>query len=161
MKNKKKLVDKDKILEALKKRAEGFFYSEEILEYAEEIKPKKSKSDDEDHCENEGNFKIEKQKNKNNQKNVSQINELENHDVYLAQNNSCEETFGVRNENQQALILVKKKVTTHYIPPDMSAIKMLLENFGQEVGTSVIDNMSDEELLKMRDEIVENLKETF
>ena len=38
---------------------------------------------------------------------------------------------------------------------------MLLENFGQEVGTSVIDNMSDEELLKMRNEIVENLKETF
>ena len=38
---------------------------------------------------------------------------------------------------------------------------MLLEEFYKEVGTSVIDNMSDEELLKMRNEIVENLKETF
>ena len=38
---------------------------------------------------------------------------------------------------------------------------MLLEEFYKEVGTSVIDNMSDEELLKMRNEIVENLKGTF
>lgn len=52
------------------------------------------------------------------------------------------------NENKQPLTLSKKKVTTHYVPPDMLAIKMLLENYSQ-VNSGGLDSKSDKELLEL------------
>ncbi len=50
------------------------------------------------------------------------------------------------------LTLAKKKVTTHYIPPDMLAIKMLLENDRQKV--SNLSSMTDEELIALKDKLI-------
>ena len=62
-------------------------------------------------------------------------------------------------EDKQGLILLKKKVTTHYVPPDLAAVKMLLENFGKEITTqNRIENMKDDELLELRSEIIKELK---
>ena len=61
------------------------------------------------------------------------------------------------DENQQTLVLLKKKVTTHYIPPDMLAIKMLVENFGEEIKNNKksesIDKLSDEELIELKNKL--------
>lgn len=56
------------------------------------------------------------------------------------------------SDEAENLRLIKKKVTKKHIPPDISAVRVLLE--------SVEDNfdkykaMSDEELLKKRDELL-------
>ncbi|MBQ7579060.1 MAG: hypothetical protein IJT25_00815 [Clostridia bacterium] len=52
------------------------------------------------------------------------------------------------NENKQTLTLSKKKVTTHYIPPDMLAIKMLYEINAREDDVS-FSNLTDEELKEL------------
>ena len=52
------------------------------------------------------------------------------------------------NENKQTLTLSKKKVTTHYIPPDMLAIKMLYEINTREDDVS-FSNLTDEELKEL------------
>lgn len=60
---------------------------------------------------------------------------------------------------ETGLILSKKKVTTHFVPPDMLAIKILLENFGEKVSSAYdIENMTDEELIKFKDQLLENLE---
>ena len=48
--------------------------------------------------------------------------------------------------------MVKRKITTHYVPPDMLAIKMLFENFGEKVES--LEEMSDEEILQMKDKLI-------
>lgn len=53
------------------------------------------------------------------------------------------------------LTIVKKKITTHYVPPDMLAIKMLLENDGQKVDS--LSNMTDEELVKLKNKLIKEL----
>ena len=64
-----------------------------------------------------------------------------------------------KQEKDTNLILIKKKVTTHYVPPDLTAVKMLLENFGKEIGSqNFIENLGDDELLRMRREIIQSLK---
>lgn len=63
------------------------------------------------------------------------------------------------NKNQeQPLNLVKKKVTTHYIPPDMLAIKILLENFGEKIN-SELESMSEEELISYKNKLIKNINE--
>ena len=49
--------------------------------------------------------------------------------------------FCIREENF-SLVPVKKKVARHYIPPDMTAIKMLTESQAKDD----VENMTDEEL---------------
>lgn len=59
----------------------------------------------------------------------------------------------VNSENDTDLHLIKRKITKKHIPPDISAAKTLLEG----VGDSNFDkyrSMSDEELLKKRDELL-------
>lgn len=50
------------------------------------------------------------------------------------------------------LKLTKKKITRRDIPPDLKAVKMLIEEDG-------LSNVSDEELLKEREELIKKLKE--
>jgi len=161
--------DKEKLLSALSKRAEGFFYSEEILEYGEKqeksVKAKKEDCDSvmedgEDLGAHEENFENCVSKKLKNQK----------HDLYSRCNreDGADKTSDPnmkgdvpQNENLQGLVLLKKKVTTHYIPPDLAAVKMLIEIAGEEMkrGNDFLDGMSDEELLKLKKELMSELKE--
>ncbi len=51
------------------------------------------------------------------------------------------------------VVLVKKKVTKKSVPPDMTAIKMLLEGDGKED----VASMTDEELKAERDRLIKEL----
>lgn len=62
-----------------------------------------------------------------------------------------------KRQIDQQLTLVKKKITSHYIPPDMLAIKILLENFGEKMNTSSLDQMSEKELIEYKDSLISNL----
>ena len=59
------------------------------------------------------------------------------------------EEFAVENGE---LKLVKKKVTRRDIPPDIKAVKMLLDGDG-------IEAMTDEELAAEREKLIKTLKE--
>ena len=52
--------------------------------------------------------------------------------------------------------LLKRKVTSKHIPPDMSAIKTVLEIKGQEKDLA---NMSDEELEQLKTKLLSQLKD--
>lgn len=55
------------------------------------------------------------------------------------------------------LSLVKKKVTSHYIPPDMIAIKILLENFGENICSNNLENMTENELIEYKNRLIESI----
>ncbi len=63
----------------------------------------------------------------------------------------------VKSENTSNLNLVKRKVTTKEIPPDMNAIKYLmeLENLNQDK----YSNLSDDELQQEKIKLLKLLKE--
>ena len=64
---------------------------------------------------------------------------------------------GKKTNSQEPLNLVKKKVTSHYIPPDMLAVKILFETLKEKVSENDLDNMSDEELLNLKDKLLGEL----
>ena len=53
--------------------------------------------------------------------------------------------------------MVKKKITKHYIPPDMLAIKILFETIKEKVNDDDLNNISDEELIKLKNKLTEEL----
>ena len=115
-----------KIKNILIKKSEGYFFSEEVLEYQNNTKP----------IENE---KV---------KQITIFNDDENENK--------------PNEENKDLTLIKKKVTTHYVPPDLLAIKMLIEIFGKEVTDKDDDNLtslSDNELMTLKREVIQKLNE--
>ena len=63
---------------------------------------------------------------------------------------------GKKTNSQEPLNLVKKKVTSHYIPPDMLAIKMLLEINESKIGGD-LSVLSDEELTSKINELKNEL----
>ena len=124
----------EKIKQILIKKAEGYDYSEETYEYQKMPASDKQLSfDDIFDIENESQLKT---KNKRQSK----------------KNNTT--------QNEKELTLIKKKVTTHHIPPDMLAIKILLENFGKNENSEELnlEKLSDEELIALKDNILESLK---
>lgn len=62
----------------------------------------------------------------------------------------------VADENGNS-VLSKRKITKKYNPPDVVALKFLLEEEGQF--DDEISKMSDEDLLKERDRLLQLLKE--
>lgn len=64
----------------------------------------------------------------------------------------CVEEYGV---NDGQLTLCKRKVTIKEVPPDLSAVKMLMELDG----TSPYEKMSEEELEKEKNRLLQLLKE--
>jgi len=147
-------MDKNKLLDQLNKllikKAEGFYYTEEAYEYTLENKKEAARQlsffDEKD---------IEMpQKNilKTLTKSVSKTAGNKKQGV----KSGCEEMLDedlikesiVPNENQQSLTLSKKKVTTHFVPPDMLAIKMLFEINSNE-GDSCFDTLTDDELKEL------------
>lgn len=61
-------------------------------------------------------------------------------------------------QKKEKLLLTKKKITTLFQPPDLAAIKMLLDMFVTN-SKSELEKMSNEELLCLKDELIEKLKE--
>lgn len=55
------------------------------------------------------------------------------------------------------LVLTKRKITKKNVPPDMSAVKILLTMYSDD--SSDFSNMSDEELIQERDKLLKMLKE--
>lgn len=61
------------------------------------------------------------------------------------------------NDDDNNMKLVKKKVTKKHIPPDMSAVKTIIEKYFE--GDDNLIKYSDEELNLMRKQILKEIKE--
>ena len=138
---------RDELYKILLKKAQGFYYSEETDEFNFEP-PKKVIAqnfltddmgffcDDNNNGDNGAQIKSKKTPKKgviDSSKN--QIDDLKldasgGNDDEIS--NSENGKIGI-SENSQGLTLSKKKVTTHYVPPDINAIKILLENYSEKV----------------------------
>ena len=87
-------------------------------------------------------------------------------DIIETKSNKNEQLNFFKNKNNEEkntekysnLTLIKKKVTTHYVPPDLLAVKMLIENFGEEVTNDDLSFLSDTELENLKLDIIEKLK---
>lgn len=55
------------------------------------------------------------------------------------------------------LTLAKRKIATHYVPPDMLAIKLLLQQ--DEHGEDTLSCLSDEELVALKNKLIKQLTE--
>ena len=140
----KSKFNENDLIKILIKKASGFFYNEELLEYEKTQKLADSSKKDNQKCENISFFdKIDRG----------------NTDIYKSSDiievsNGKPENFKQTNEN---LTLVKKKITTHYIPPDMLAIKILFEIFRKEIDINDIENMSNEELINLKNKLISEI----
>lgn len=126
---------KNKLIDLLLKKAEGFHYIEEQFEYEREKSQKTT--------QNLNFFEICDRGD----------GVLKNNDAMMDLENETK-----KNRASDGLILAKKKVTSHYIPPDMLAIKILLEMFGKEA-VSDLGEMTDSELLKFKETILKEIKD--
>ena len=131
------------VIKLLIKRAEGFYYTEEQFEY--EKTQNKSKSNELSYLKIENISFFDNCVRGENKKQICG-------DKIKSSNGDSQ----ISNEN---LTLVKKKVSTHYISPDMLAIKILFEIFREKVNSNEIDSMTDEELFKLKDELLKELKD--
>lgn len=142
MKNKK--FCRDDIIKLLIKLANGFYYSEEQCEY-EKMQNKSNLN------KKQLDFNISTENYSNNVRGCTQLNFI---DDIVKSSNEEQNNHDKKNEN---LTLVKKKVATHFISPDIHAVKILLEIFSEKVGDDLIENMSDEELLKLKNDLIGEL----
>ena len=135
----KSKISKSKLVNLLLKRANGFFYNEEIYEYE---KPQKINNLKQNYIDNNKFYK----------NNVTPNTQLSifNDTINL-------ENEKTKNISGEEVTLVKKKVSTHYIAPDIQAIKILLEIYKEEVNNDTLENLSDEELLKIQNTLIEEL----
>ena len=132
------------IIKILIKQAEGFYYTEEQFEY-EKTQNKSILN------ENIKQNKIICDFSANDDRGAVQMNFL--NDTLKSQN----ETFKNENEKHQNLTLVKKKVATHFVSPDMHAIKILLEIFNEKIDSEDSSNLTDEELLNLKNKLLGDL----
>ena len=127
---KKEKLEKN-LINILLKKSTGFYYFEEQEEY-------------------------EKPQNIN--KNFKNISFFDSNVTVSDKNLECNDTInssnGKEKQDNQNLTLVKKKVTKHYIPPDMLAIKILFEINKEKVNNDDLENLSNDEILKMRDKLI-------
>ena len=139
----------DKLYKILLKRAEGFFYKEVCEEF---VYDNKSKSSQQISFFDEENSDSVKSKKRVTKTKVDQIN-----NVKLNCNDVSCFAAGENSEDIKAPTLAKKKVTTHFVPPDMLAIKMLLE-IDKTLGTD-LTMMSDSELLTLAKQLEDEIKQ--
>ncbi len=138
MKNSK--FNKSNLIDILIKKATGYYYTEEQYEY-------------------------EKSQNKSKliQNPIQNVSFFENYDRVTQNDNKSNDTIKTSdernkiNEENQILTLSKKKVTSHYISPDINAIKILYEIFEKEVDENSLDNLSDKELIELNNKLKEEL----
>lgn len=134
--NKEKIYDE--LIKILLKKAEGFYYTEEQEDYEK--------------TQNSSKFY---------EKHIKNLSFFENFDIVEQNLIQGGDTIKSSNETKQKentnLVLVKKKVTTHYIPPDMLAVKILFETLKEKVNEDDLNKLSDEELLKLKDKLLGEL----
>ena len=129
-----------KLIDILLKKSNGFYYYEEQEEY-------------------------EKTQNKSQNSKIKyeNISLFENFDTSNNKTTLRDDIINSTNEelkqepNNKNLVMVKKKITKHYIPPDMFAIKILFETIKETVGDDNLKNISNEELLKLKDKLIGEL----
>ena len=129
---------KNKLIEILLKKAEGYYYFEEQEDYEKtQIKTK------------------------NNNKLYENVSMFENfvtdESITSNSNDKIKSSNGDEEKDNKNLTLVKKKVTKHYIPPDMLAIKILFEINKEKVNYNEFYNLTDDELLKLKDKLIGEL----
>ena len=113
----------EKIKNVLIKKAEGFYFNEEILEYQTED-------------------------------NKTTINQTENTPIKTNKNDKTKP-----KQKETNLTLLKKKVTTHYVPPDLLAIKMLVEIYGEKIDDkNELLNLDYNQLLELKNSLINQLK---
>lgn len=130
----------DFLIKILLKKAEGYYYTEEQEEY-------------------------EKTQNKSQNSKIKyeNVSLFENFDTIDIKNTTSNDIIKSINEeskkesNDKNLVMVKKKITKHYIPPDMLAIKILFETIKETVNDDDLKNISNEELLKLKDKLIGEL----
>ena len=127
----------DELIKILLKKAKGFYYTEEQEDY--EKTQSKSKLS-EFSCRNLSFFDND----------VTKEHKFPNQSDTISLDNEAK-------RNTENLVLVKKKITKHYIPPDMLAVKILFETLKEKVNDDDINNLSDEELLKLKDKLIGEL----
>lgn len=71
---------------------------------------------------------------------------------------STEVTEEYTDDGDGGVKLVKRKVVKKNVPPDVSAVKLLIEMDGQEVG---IESFTDEELEAEKQRLIKILKENY
>lgn len=131
---------KQDLIEILIKKASGFYYTEEQCEY-EKMQNKNISN-----------------KIPNNNLSFFDFSDRGNIEFY-----NDDDTIKLSNENKlseqniQNLTLVKKKVATHYISPDINAIKILFEILENKVGENDLKNLSNDELLLLKNKLIEEL----
>ena len=81
-------------------------------------------------------------------------------DAVMSKANGCEareviEEYAL-DEQTENIKLVKKKITTKYLPPDISAVKMYLGM--TQLGSELYDQMTDDELLAEKNRLLNILK---
>ena len=95
---------------------------------------------------------------------VNAVNNIENneqiHDTVQSEYEVFDDNMVLSNESSSDfnLALVKKKVTTHFVAPDMIAIKILFEIFDKKVEDNDLDKISDEELMELKTKLLEEIK---
>ena len=134
---------RNNIINLLIKQASGFYYAEEQYEY-------------------------EKTQNKSLLNKISIINndistnfaESDRGEKQLSMFNDtlklANENTNSKIENDKNLTLVKKKIATHYVSPDMQAIKILLEIFPEKIDDN-LESISDEDLLSLKNKLLGEL----
>ena len=88
------------------------------------------------------------------QNNSTEIKNTENNQLNFLENN--EKNTPQKHSN---LTLLKKKVTSHYVPPDLLAVKMLIEIFGETLEHNDLSYLSDTELNNLKLDIIKKLEE--
>ena len=140
----KNKFNENDLIKILIKKASGFFFFLELFEYEKTQKTTNISKNNSQKCENISFFdKIDRG----------------NTDIYKSSDiievsNGKPENFKQTNEN---LTLVKKKITTHYIPPDMLAIKILFEIFRKEIDINDLENMSNDELINLKNKLISEI----
>ncbi len=128
----------------LVKKASGFYYNETQLEYQKTQNNSKNNKNYDNFNENINFFEIIDRGD----------NTLENScDIIKSVKNKCDES------SSNSFDIVKKKVTTHFIPPDLQAIKMLLEIMENNDKSKSIESYSDDELITLRNKLLKELND--
>ena len=126
------------LIDILLKKANGFYYYEEQEEYEK--------------TQNKSKFR------ENSIQNISMFDNFVTGQTQNKESNVTLKPSNGKEENEaQTLTLVKKKITKHYIPPDMLAIKILFEINKEKVNENDLNEMSDEELIKLKDKLLGEL----
>lgn len=129
------------LIEILEKKAKGYYYDEVQYEYQKTQKTSKQTEKQVKSNENLNFFEIIDRGTTNFEDDSDMIK-------------LSEKTNEKQNENYE---LVKKKVSSHYIQPDIQAIKLLLEIYENNNTSNSISNLSDEELISLKNKLIKEL----